>query len=261
MAPSSRHSKVEPGSLELKETSGVATFDGSPGVPSSVVAGGVRSTVTVTTSPAVWPVRSTATARSARSPSAGSGQSALQGADVAVPSAFHAPVAQPALASLQAKKSTWSMPLPLSAAVAVIVRGSGEASLTYEPAAGEEIETVGGWLSTRTPITSADVVAFPARSVARARRSYSPSVSAVVSQSGGVAVQSFAPAGEYSYVTDATPEPSPSSRSAPRVTTPVTLAPGSWSVTVGGVSSTRTFARTSETVVLLATSVATARTS
>ena len=62
-------------------------------------------------------------------------------------------------------------------------------------------------------------------------------------------------------MTDATPEPSPSSTSAPSETTPATFAPGSWSVTVGGVSSTRTFDRTSETLVLPATSVATARTS
>ena len=45
------------------------------------------------------------------------------------------------------------------------------------------------------------------------------------------------------------------------MTTPVTFAPGSWSVTVGGVSSTRTFVCTSETAVFPATSVATARTS
>ena len=169
--PSSRHSNVEPVSFELKERSGEPTFDGSPGVPSSVVSGGVRSTVTVTTSLALWPVRSTATASSARLPSAGSGQSTVNGAAEAVASGFQVPVEQPALASLQTKKSTWSTPLPASAAVAVTGRGSGAAAFTYEPAAGEVIATVGGWLSTRMPETTAEVVAFPARSVAVARRS------------------------------------------------------------------------------------------
>ena len=169
--PSSRHSNVEPVSFELKERSGEPTFDGSPGVPSSVVSGGVRSTVTVTTSLALWPVRSTATASSARLPSAGSGQSTVNGAEDAGASGFQVPVEQPALPSLQTKKSTWSTPLPASAAVAVTGRGSGAAAFTYEPAAGEVIATVGGWLSTRMPETTAEVVAFPARSVAVARRS------------------------------------------------------------------------------------------
>jgi len=38
------HSKVDAGSVELKEKLGVTSFDGSPGVESMVVFGGVRST-------------------------------------------------------------------------------------------------------------------------------------------------------------------------------------------------------------------------
>ena len=81
------------------------------------------------------------------------------------------PLAQPLLASEQAKSSTWATPLPVSAAAALTVRGSGDIALTYEPPAGEDTETVGGLLSTRTPATTAEVVVFPARSTAVARRS------------------------------------------------------------------------------------------
>ena len=45
--PSIRHSKVDPGSLELKEKLGVASLEGSAGLASIVVSGGVRSTVQV----------------------------------------------------------------------------------------------------------------------------------------------------------------------------------------------------------------------
>jgi hypothetical protein len=38
-----RHSKVDPGSEELNEKSGVVSLDGSPGVASRVVSGAVRS--------------------------------------------------------------------------------------------------------------------------------------------------------------------------------------------------------------------------
>ena len=45
--PSMRHSKVEPASEELNEKVGVVSFDGSGGMESIVVAGGVRSTIHV----------------------------------------------------------------------------------------------------------------------------------------------------------------------------------------------------------------------
>src|SRR5580765_579328 len=44
LPPSIRHSKVEPASEELNENVGVGSFDGSGGVESIVVPGGVRST-------------------------------------------------------------------------------------------------------------------------------------------------------------------------------------------------------------------------
>src|SRR5207253_10709191 len=113
-------------------------------------AGGVRSTVMSAVAVAWRPARSVATAFRARSPSAGSGQGAFHGAEVATPSESHVPVEQPGLVSEQAKSSTWATPLPVSAAAAVTSSGSGEARFTYEPSAGDEIETVGGLLSTRT---------------------------------------------------------------------------------------------------------------
>ena len=45
--PSSRHSKVEPGSLELKVNVGVASLDGLPGLVSIVVFGGPMSMIHV----------------------------------------------------------------------------------------------------------------------------------------------------------------------------------------------------------------------
>src|SRR5947208_4304862 len=47
LPPSTRHSKVEPGSLELKLKLGVVSFDELFGPESSVVLGGVRSIVQV----------------------------------------------------------------------------------------------------------------------------------------------------------------------------------------------------------------------
>ena len=47
LPPSTRHSKVEPGSLELKVKVGVALPDGLLGLESMVVFGAVRSTVQV----------------------------------------------------------------------------------------------------------------------------------------------------------------------------------------------------------------------
>jgi hypothetical protein len=45
--PSTRHSKLEPGSVALKANAGVASFDGSAGLESIVVFGAVRSIVHV----------------------------------------------------------------------------------------------------------------------------------------------------------------------------------------------------------------------
>ena len=47
LPPSMRHSKVEPGSVELKVKFGVVSFDGSLGPESIVVFGAVRSTAQV----------------------------------------------------------------------------------------------------------------------------------------------------------------------------------------------------------------------
>src|SRR6266508_2923283 len=45
--PSIRHSKLEPGSEELNVKVGLATFDGSAGLPTMLVSGAVRSTSTL----------------------------------------------------------------------------------------------------------------------------------------------------------------------------------------------------------------------
>ena len=47
LPPSTRHSKLEPGSLELKLKLGVVSFEGLEGLASIVVFGAVRSTVQV----------------------------------------------------------------------------------------------------------------------------------------------------------------------------------------------------------------------
>src|ERR671927_137908 len=47
LPPSTRHSKLEPGSLALKAKLGVVSFDGLAGPESSVVFGAVRSTAHV----------------------------------------------------------------------------------------------------------------------------------------------------------------------------------------------------------------------
>ena len=47
LPPSTRHSKVEPGSVALNEKVGVASFDGSAGLESIVVFGAVRSIIQV----------------------------------------------------------------------------------------------------------------------------------------------------------------------------------------------------------------------
>src|SRR5918912_477381 len=81
-----------------------------------------------------------------------------------------------------------------SGLVAVTVNGSASAALTYWP--GDEIETVGAWLS-RFTVTGVEARELPALSVATARTSYAPSASGVVFQSDGVDVQLPAPLGEY----------------------------------------------------------------
>src|SRR5919201_1685649 len=81
-----------------------------------------------------------------------------------------------------------------SGLVAVTVNGSASAALTYCP--GDEIETVGAWLS-RFTVTGVEARELPALSVATARTSYGPSASGVVFQSDGVGVQLPAPLGEY----------------------------------------------------------------
>jgi hypothetical protein len=62
--PSTRHSKVEPASLEPNAKVGVVSFDGSDGPESTEVSGAVLSTRRFpTVSIAVWPSLSVATAR------------------------------------------------------------------------------------------------------------------------------------------------------------------------------------------------------
>src|SRR5260370_31210709 len=92
-------------------------------------------------------------------------------------------------------------------------------------AAGLDMVTDGGVLSTRTSVTAAEIVELPALSVATTCRSYRPSVSPVVSQDAAVVVQLFDAAGEYWYETEAAPAP-PSVVDQLSATMPRTLAPG-----------------------------------
>src|SRR6266516_325907 len=103
--PSSLHSKV-PASLESKVKLGGSTFVGSPGLVWIVVSGSVRSTVTSAVALETWPNTSTASAFRAWCPSAGTGQEAVNGAALSVPSGSQLPVAQATLVSEQRKKST-----------------------------------------------------------------------------------------------------------------------------------------------------------
>ena len=123
-----RHSKVAPGSFELKVKFALALALGSAGPESIVVAGTVRSMVTLTTSAPVLAAASVATARSARLPSASSGQEASYGAVASVPRETHEPAPQFALASEQRKNSTF-VTSP-SGVVAVTVYGSASEALT-----------------------------------------------------------------------------------------------------------------------------------
>jgi hypothetical protein len=89
-------------------------------------------------------------------------------------------------------------------------------------------------------VTSAEVVALPALSVAVARRSYFPSASVVVFQAAGVKTQLVVVVGAYSYVTVASPEPPVSLALDVIVTVPARIAfdAGLVMETVGGVAST-----------------------
>src|SRR5947208_11120155 len=94
--PSIRHSKLEPGSDELKVKLGVAAFDGSAGLPTIVVSGAVRSTSTLRMSLDACPALSVATAASAWFPSVpGMFQETVYGPGAGmVPSGLQTPVEQ-----------------------------------------------------------------------------------------------------------------------------------------------------------------------
>ena len=125
--PSRRHSNVAPGSLELNVRLASALALGSDGPESIVVAGTVRSMVTSTTSAPVLEAASVATARSARLPSASSGQEASYGAVLSVPR-DPGPGAAGREASEQRKNST--LVTSPSGVVATIVYGSESEVLT-----------------------------------------------------------------------------------------------------------------------------------
>ena len=84
---------------------------------SSVVAGAVRSTVTLRSAVLVWPTLSVAITRSARLPSAGSDQSTEYGEVVSVPIVCQMPAAQSTLVSSHWANETEAMPLPESVAL------------------------------------------------------------------------------------------------------------------------------------------------
>jgi len=65
-----RHSKLEPASEELNVKVGLAALEGSAGLPTIVVSGAVRSTLTLRIALDGWPALSVATAASAWLPSA-----------------------------------------------------------------------------------------------------------------------------------------------------------------------------------------------
>ena len=115
----------------------------------------------------VLPEPSVATARSALLPSEpGTVQMAAYGEELSVEMRFHEPLEQAALAFEHSKKPTETT--SVSGVVAVIETLPGSAALTY---CGALSVTVGAWLSTRTFVTSAEVVELPPLSVAIARRS------------------------------------------------------------------------------------------
>src|SRR5438132_1108384 len=169
--PSILHSKLEPGSEEVKVNAGVAAFDGSAGFVTMVVSGAVRSTLTFRIALDGCPALSVATAASAWLPSApGTFHETLYGPGAAtVPSGLQMPVEQSVLWFEHSKNCTWATPLPPgSPAVAENVVGLGSEPLMAT--GGAVIETFGGTLSTRTFVFST-VVVLPASSVVLARRS------------------------------------------------------------------------------------------
>ena len=142
--PSRRHSNVAPGSLELNVRLALAPALGSAGPESIVVVGTVRSMVTSTTSAPVLEAASVATARSARLPSASSGQEASYGAVLSVPRETQEPVPQDAEASEQRKNST--LVTSPSGVVATTVYGSASEAFTAPD--GSVIWTLGAPAST-----------------------------------------------------------------------------------------------------------------
>jgi hypothetical protein len=127
------------------------------------------------------------------------------------------------------------------------------------------VGTAGAVLSTRTLVTTADVVLSPAPSAAVARSSYRPSVSVVVLTEHwyGAVVSAHScdhdpPAGRIWSVTLATPVPVPSAAVAAIVAVPRS-GPGATTETVGAVLSAVRVSRSSRT--FPAASVARARSS
>ena len=166
--PSASHSKVDPGSLAVKENETVPPL-GSAGLAVIVVSGGVVSTLTLRIDDELWPALSVATTSSARLPSPGIVQFTEYGPGAAiVPSALNVPVEQSVLASEHSRNWTSFTPLPVSLAVAV--KGVGLEYDALTDIGGAVMEIVGGTLSTRMFVFTT-CVALPAASVAEARRS------------------------------------------------------------------------------------------
>jgi hypothetical protein len=150
LAPSSRHSKVEPGSLELKLKLGAVLFDGSLGCESIVVSGAVLSTrrLTITLVP-VLPAVSVATARTSYRPSETPvvSQLAEKGAEVSVPIVVQ--VEPPAGARWKTTCSTF-VEVSLAVALKPTVAATG--------VPGSVSDTLGLSVSTFTMVETADVL-------------------------------------------------------------------------------------------------------
>src|SRR2546423_10327017 len=160
--PLIRHSKLEPGSEELNVNAGLAALDGSAGLPTTVVWGAVRSTLTFRIALDGWPALSVATAARAWLPSVpGMFQETLYGPGAAtVPSGLQMPVAQSVLWLEHSKNCTCATPLPPgSLAVAEKVVGLGSEPLIAVAGAG--IDTAGGTLSPPMPVFSAAATFAP----------------------------------------------------------------------------------------------------
>ena len=133
----------------------------------------------------------------------------------------------------------WTVATPEPASAELLV--SATVSRRFAPAAGAVTDPDGSVLSTRTVI-AAEVKVLPALSVVTTRRSYWPSVCAVVSQLAGWFVQVPAPAGERWNWTVSTPEPPASAELLVSATVPRMAAASAGNVTlpVGSVLSIRT---------------------